>query len=976
MTNGRDRNEKPPYTLSWLPWLLGGAVFVVYLVTLNRSLSFLPDWTSVLQQPPFGAKLAGWSFIPEMLAPVYHFLTLPLRLLPEHYIPVALNLFSAGCAALALGQLARCVALLPHDRTRDQRERLKSAEGILTFSWAWLPPVFATVVCALGLSMWEHGTNGTPEMLDLLLFAYVLRQLLEFRGDEKESRLYRAALVYGAAITNNFAMIGFFPIFIAALVWTRRLAFFKLKFLGRMSLCGLAGLSFYFWLPIVNSFSGNDSVGFWQTVLSNLQAQKWLLSSVPRYTLLLLCLTSVLPVFLLAIRWSSQFGDPSRHGVIVTTIAFHLCHILILIACVWTALDPGFSPRQVSFGFAYLPLYFLGALSIGYYSGYLLLISRAIGDRYRGPGQGAILIQRVTGAVMVLFFGAVTAILLHRNTPEIRLTNGSLNQELATSLAATLPPNGIILSDEPRRLWIVQEHLASQGRAKDYTFLLSQWMPSADYHEFLQHRHPHWNPPPRPEDEKPISDVALVQLLLNLAQSNTITYLHPSFGYYFEYFRTEPHGLTQRLTPYPDNRLLAPPLSPEVIASNQKFWTEASETTLAQLIPATRYRDPDRKLKPLEKFYKTIGLDLDANRTANLMGLIYARSLVSWAVELHKAGDYESAAPWLELATELNPKNVVAEINLAFNKKFRSGAPINAEQTQSVEEAFGESRSWEQVLTLNGPYDEPSLVFGQAYVFFRGNLLRQAAQCFDRVRTVATNDVASRLWLGQLQLNRNYPDLTLEMAREVRQIASRTPGLATNLTDLFTLEAAAYLAKKEDDTAFNLIEQNLAKAPRNFNLLAAAAKVYGDNGRHARALEITERMLKLDPKNLACWINKGCFEIELGQLTNAITSFDQVLSLEATNYTAILYRAIANLRAEQYDAAIADYEQVQRQFPTAFQVDYGLGEIAYRRKDTNTAIRHYEAYLTHAPPGTAETKFIADRIQELKGAKPTPPKSD
>jgi tetratricopeptide (TPR) repeat protein len=173
-----------------------------------------------------------------------------------------------------------------------------------------------------------------------------------------------------------------------------------------------------------------------------------------------------------------------------------------------------------------------------------------------------------------------------------------------------------------------------------------------------------------------------------------------------------------------------------------------------------------------------------------------------------------------------------------------------------------------------------------------------------------------------------------------------------------------------------LIEQNLAKAPRNFNLLAAAAKVYGDNGRHARALDITERMLKLDPKNLACWINKGCFEIELGQLTNAITSFDQVLSLEATNYTAILYRAIANLRAEQYDAAIADYEQVQRQFPTAFQVDYGLGEIAYRRKDTNTAIRHYEAYLTHAPPGTAETKFIADRIQELKGAKPTPPKSD
>ena len=52
-------------------------------------------------------------------------------------------------------------------------------------------------------------------------------------------------------MTNNWAMIGFFPAFVVALVWIKGLSFFNLRFLGRMSLCGLAGLSLYLLLPLV-----------------------------------------------------------------------------------------------------------------------------------------------------------------------------------------------------------------------------------------------------------------------------------------------------------------------------------------------------------------------------------------------------------------------------------------------------------------------------------------------------------------------------------------------------------------------------------------------------------------------------------------------------------------------------------------------------------------------------------------------------
>jgi tetratricopeptide (TPR) repeat protein len=129
-------------------------------------------------------------------------------------------------------------------------------------------------------------------------------------------------------------------------------------------------------------------------------------------------------------------------------------------------------------------------------------------------------------------------------------------------------------------------------------------------------------------------------------------------------------------------------------------------------------------------------------------------------------------------------------------------------------------------------------------------------------------------------------------------------------------------------------------------------------------------MIALQPENTACWLNLGCFLVELNDYDRAIKSFDQVISLESTNYTAILYRAIAALRANKLDEALQDYETVQRQFPKQHQIYYGLGEIAYRRKDTNTALRHYESYLSNAPPELTEARFVAGRIRELRGQPP------
>ena len=198
--------------------------------------SRLNRWVSPLNLDSV-ARISGWTWQREVLSPILFLVTYPFRWLPATQIPLALNLFSAACAALTLGLLARSVALLPHDRTEAQRKREHSDFSFLTLGSAWLPPVLAVLVCGLQMTFWEHATNYTGEIFDLMLFAFVIRLLLEYRLDEREGRLFLASIVYGAGMANNWAMIGFFPAFVGAIVWIRGLRFFKLQFLRRMACC-------------------------------------------------------------------------------------------------------------------------------------------------------------------------------------------------------------------------------------------------------------------------------------------------------------------------------------------------------------------------------------------------------------------------------------------------------------------------------------------------------------------------------------------------------------------------------------------------------------------------------------------------------------------------------------------------------------------------------------------------------------------
>ena len=132
--------------------------------------------------------------------------------------------------------------------------------------------------------------------------------------------------------------------------------------------------------------------------------------------------------------------------------------------------------------------------------------------------------------------------------------------------------------------------------------------------------------------------------------------------------------------------------------------------------------------------------------------------------------------------------------------------------------------------------------------------------------------------------------------------------------------------------------------------------------------------MAISPTNLAALVAKGYLSLQSGRFEEAIPPLTKALALETNNYTvqyaAMLDRAIAYLQANRLDEAQKDYETLLRQNPGSYRLYYGLGEIAWRKHDTNSAVHYYELYLTNSVYGSEEARTVGERLASLKSQSP------
>ncbi len=960
-------------------WIAAGAL-LIYLLTLNR-------WFSIDSLSLF-SRAAGWSWYPEPGQPLTRALLLPFRILPAAWIPITLNLFNAVCAALVLGLLARTVAILPQDILPIQPFKKKQPLATLSTPTAWIPPVLAAIVCGLQLSFWENATSMTGEMIDLLLFAWIIRCLFEFRHDPNEKWLLFAAGAAGAGMANSWVLLAYFPIFILALFGVKGWAVLEPRFLWRMSLCGLAGLSLYLLVPLVQVLFAHADASFWALLKAHLRAQRDALSLLQRPLLRLISVTGIIPFGLLAIRWRShtvQSADDTRLGVFLRRASGHAVHLLFVPCALWVAFDPDFTPRNAVPGLPALTWYYSSALGLGYCAGYILLFHL---HRPKSiPGKASLAGTRF--AVVL-----IPALLLWRNLGDIRSTIGPSLHEFARQLYSDIPAGKcVVLSDDPVHLLLLRAETIGHRVEKEPILLETSLLASRQYQTAMsRHFGARWPVNAIKGDERRASasnqsdfvgPARVLNLISNFASREPVLYAHPAFGLCFERFADEPRGFAHVLLPRPAQESATPVIAQTAAVAGDQLWQSRWNTLERSVFYAARSDAPPSPLHDL------LRLPARPSLTVSLLKAAYSKSLNDWGVRIQRLGRATESAVWFERALMLNPGNLAARINLEYNQAVRRGdkSRLNPAVIQRQwAELFARYKTWREAIINDGPVDEPTYSFRTGRMLLQNGANRQAASAFARSMELAPEWPPPKLFLAETCIELGNFETALQLTDQLVPISAPSgggsPGSAVPAGDsspfpqdapqplsparLLLCRATALLGLTRTNDAVACIDSYVARYKENAVLLTIAADLYGKAAAYHSQLNLLNDLLQRDanqPKLLAL---QGYAQLQLTNYDAAIDTLNRVLQLTPDDQDARLSRAIASLAADHLEPARADYQFVLKKDKSCPDALFGLGTIAWREHDTNQASQFYAQYLAQAKPKSPQYALASERLKQLQ----------
>ncbi|MBW8864454.1 MAG: DUF2723 domain-containing protein [Verrucomicrobia bacterium] len=937
------------------PQAVALTAFVLYALTLSRGVT--------LHSLDLTAKVAGWDWLPMSSRPLTWLVTLPLHLLPEGWIPFALNLVSAALAAMTLGLLARCVELLPWDCLPDAKR-----------PWiARLPALLAVAVCGFEFSFWQEATAMTGEMMDVFLLAAAIWCLLEYRVRNEMRWLNLAALVWGVGMTENWVMLATLPLFVAALIALQGLRFFEKNFLVRMALLGLAGFSQYALLPLVNWLNPHSPWGFVESWRASLRVTKgiihalrydfWSWHRLPTIAVLMYFLVPALPCFVrMKNEAAANLPDIDRYQVWF----YRALRVALLLACAWLVFDPEVGPRgiirqQLSRTLPLLTFDFVNALGIAFIAGSLLYAAQLLPE-FRPPTlleNFISLLQRCTTALLVGGALVVIASLLARNLPAILLANRQSLTVFGDSVIHMLPTGGgIVFGDDSRKLAVLQAALAQHAENRRWQVVELKFIPDPKYRAALERQSPAgWT---AIGNGRALTPNETLQLVDDLSRSNRIFFLQPHNGDpLFERFQPLPLGAVHELKRYENNRLSSTPLMPRRMAEVEQFWDDAWRGRLASLSQVGT--QPSRLDKLLKKRLELVPVRRDQSRQ---LGQWYSAAFNDWGVTLLLDGQTSAAQQRFEQALDLNTNNMVAAVNLFCCTNLPANKQLEPFWAQQVAEKFRDLPQFEQLIHECGDFADPGIRCGLGNFWLTAGWPRQAWLEFDGARKLAPDAIEPQLALAGIYSRYRFDAEVFEIVRHLRPLVTNSPAGEALELQLSLFEAKSWMSQTNPAQANKILDALLQTHPNVPMYKEAVFNAYVAMGEATKALGLVEAELAKAPDNFGALNDKAAILIQINQPAEAIPLLDHALSL--TNLPAIrLNRANAYLQVKNMAAAENDLALLEDAPVDQSSVHFGLAQTALYRGDTNAATTHFEFCLSNTPPQSPAWREARGRLDAL-----------
>jgi tetratricopeptide (TPR) repeat protein len=960
-----------------LPKYVGWSAFAVYLLTLAHGVTADNlQWT---------ARVADWDLQPLVGQPVLWLGTLPLRWLPATWTPVLLNIFSAWCGAWVLQLLARSVQILPQNRTPVQRIFLAEPRGLYQGAENWAPAILAAVVCGLEFNFWQQSVAAVGETLDAVLFASSLRWLLEYRAEHNPRFLRRALFLWGLGMAESWVMILLLPFFVLGVAWLRGRRFFQFSFLLRATLTGLAGFSAYLISPLVNSLLPNAPMTFHDAWLLAVRDTKQTFSTLHTVFWLarkdvtgLIAACFILPLLPALIRSRADGAYRKSLPEKIQILFYHLTHLLLLFACLWMAFDPLLGPRrlaeqQTTAAMPLLLFDYLVALSAGYLAGYFVVIYsgdyrrlfRRKTKNHRPPFTPRWL-RRLAPIIWQSLPVIVAVPLFVRNLPPIIAINRLPLKDFGELAAGSLPEKGagIVLCDDLMRA-IVLRSAMSRAENRRWQVVNSTSLISPGYRNWLERRQPTgWT---AVGADRNLDLVELLQLLDRLARTKQIFYLHPAGGYFFDAFYLVPHRAVYELKRYSENiadELNPPPLGGENIADGEKFWDGAWRKSIQSVSDTLAHHPRDW----MDSFLWCFNTDRPKDNQSRLLGQWYSMDLNHWGVELQKLQQLSAAEKRFQQAGDTTTNNFAVVFNLACNTNLQAGTRLNLRGVSHIMSQVRGRQQLDALVARYGPFDEPSFcyVYGDAHA--QAGLFRQAMQDYDRAFALAPDAPASAIALAQLCAKWHLDEKLFSVVKQVHENPRALAALNEfNDAELARLEAGAWAARTNLARASDVLEDVRARHPASTNVSDLVLQSYLSYGDFANGLRCARALVAARPGNVDALVTESFVHLMLNRPADALTVLDRALTI-TNSAKARLNRAAAYTQLGKIAEAEADYadKSVQNYPAGAYQLNYGLAEIALKRGDTNSAIQHLELCILHSQYGTPEWQQAKSHLAYYK----------
>ena len=550
-------------------------------------------------------------------------------------------------------------------------------------------------------------------------------------------------------------------------------------------------------------------------------------------------------------------------------------------------------PQVTGIGAPFLTFYYLGALSIGYFLGYLLLLSgKEEARRWQKPSELAKALNRGLYVGLQLAAVAVIAVLAWRNVGTILANNkNDVTGTYAKWLADSLPADKAILftdNDMSPQSQLLQAELVRSKSGEQTLLIQTHQLASPDYQVRLAKRsNSLWpSPPEEVLEAKRIDDLQILNMLNSVSATTPICYLHPSFGYYFEQFYMNPDKGIFRLIPYPSgaDSLDKPALTKDQVLANSSI-AEAIEKQF------------DAFAEESERLRENQFLD-----SLIIMGWL-SRNLNQRGVDLIRSKQSEAAEKLFLAACKLyrgSPKgNVVAQANLR-----QINPESNYEFDEDLDRLIGENELLalsriDSTLKTYGPFALTKACFQLGQNFARKTQIRQAYHELTRAAELAKTLPDPVFFIAEMFVSYELPDKAKLFIERLAKMNEANPFTPDQQIKLIRLEAGLLLAASGPDAAEKYLAERLKPHMKSIPGLHTMLAFHLDHDQNTKALALLDNWLKDNPDDLATLTDKGQLLSRLKRYDEAVKVYQSALELANSQEVSNLISMVAATYTEK-----------------------------------------------------------------------------